>query len=56
LREFHFPIGVRRPVFVSVGHLIDRRAAQQILLACAIRYRLREPTCLADQVVGAPVV
>jgi hypothetical protein len=26
---------------------------QRIILACAIRYRLREPTRLADQLVGA---
>jgi deoxyribonuclease V len=42
-----------KPVFVSVGHLIDLRAAQQIVLACATRYRLPEPTRLADQLVGA---
>jgi deoxyribonuclease V len=41
------------PVFVSVGHLIDLRGAQQIVLACAVRYRLPEPTRLADQLVGA---
>jgi deoxyribonuclease V len=41
------------PVFVSVGHLIDLRGAQRIVLACAIRYRLPEPTRLADQLVGA---
>ncbi len=41
------------PVFISVGHLIDLRTAQQIVLACAIRYRLPEPTRLADQLVGA---
>jgi deoxyribonuclease V len=41
------------PVFVSVGHLIDLRGAQQIILACALRYRLPEPTRLADQLVGA---
>jgi len=42
-----------RPVFVSVGHLIDLGAARQIVLACATRYRLPEPTRLADQLVGA---
>jgi deoxyribonuclease V len=42
-----------RPVFVSVGHLIDLRAAQQIVLACTVRFRLPEPTRLADQLVGA---
>ena len=41
------------PVFVSVGHLIELCAAEQIVLACAIRYRLPEPTRLADQLVGA---
>ena len=41
------------PVFVSVGHLIDLSGAQRIVLACAIRYRLPEPTRLADQLVGA---
>ncbi|HVO22070.1 MAG TPA: deoxyribonuclease V [Candidatus Margulisiibacteriota bacterium] len=41
------------PVFVSVGHRIDLTGAQQIILACAIRYRLPEPTRLADQLVGA---
>lgn len=41
------------PVFVSVGHRIDLHAAQHIVLACAIRYRLPEPTRLADQLVGA---
>lgn len=44
---------VFRSVVVSVGHLIDLRGAQQIVLACAIRYRLPEPTHLADQGVGA---
>lgn len=42
-----------RPVFVSVGHRIDLRDAQRIVLACANRYRLPEPTRLADQLVGA---
>ncbi len=41
------------PVFVSVGHLVDLPAAQRIVLACAIRYRLPEPSRLADQLVGA---
>jgi deoxyribonuclease V len=40
------------PVFVSVRHLIDLRAAQQIVLACAIRNRLPEPTRLAHQLVA----
>ncbi len=41
------------PVFVSVGHLIDLRGARRIVLACAVRYRLPEPTRLADQLVSA---
>jgi endonuclease V-like protein UPF0215 family len=32
--------------------LIDLCAAQRIVLACAIRYRLPEPTRLADHLVG----
>jgi deoxyribonuclease V len=42
-----------RPVYVSVGHLIDLGTARRIVLACATRYRLPEPTRLADQVVRA---
>jgi deoxyribonuclease V len=41
------------PVFVSVGHLIDPPGAQRIVLACAVRHRLPEPTRLADHLVGA---
>ncbi len=41
------------PVFVSVGHLINLRDARRIVLASAVRYRLPEPTRLADQLVGA---
>lgn len=41
------------PVFVSVGHLIDLPAARRIVLACASRHRLPEPTRLADHLVGA---
>jgi deoxyribonuclease V len=42
-----------RPVFVSIGHLIDLRTATAIVLACALRYRLPEPIRLADQCVAA---
>lgn len=42
-----------RPVFVSVGHLIDLDSAEEIVLACAIKYRLPEPTRLADLLVSA---
>jgi deoxyribonuclease V len=41
------------PVFVSVGHRIDLPSAQRIVLACALRCRLPEPTRLADHLVGA---
>jgi deoxyribonuclease V len=42
-----------RPLFVSIGHKIDLRSATAIVLACALRYRLPEPTRLADQLVAA---
>src|SRR5512139_4105063 len=41
------------PLYVSVGHLIDLDGARQVILACAIRYRLPEPSRLADQFAGA---
>jgi deoxyribonuclease V len=41
-----------RPVFVSAGHRIDLRACESLVLACATRYRLPEPTRLADQLVA----
>jgi deoxyribonuclease V len=41
-----------KPVYVSVGHLIDLEQAVKLVLACATRYRLPEPTRLADQLVG----
>jgi deoxyribonuclease V len=44
-----------RPVFVSVGHNIDLRSAETTVLACASRYRLPEPTRLADQFVAAAI-
>jgi deoxyribonuclease V len=42
-----------KPVFVSVGHRIDLATAEQIVLESAIRYRLPEPTRLADRLVAA---
>ncbi|HEX9637286.1 MAG TPA: deoxyribonuclease V [Acidobacteriota bacterium] len=42
-----------RPVFVSVGHRIDLRAAEQVVLQSATRFRLPEPTRLADRLVAA---
>jgi deoxyribonuclease V len=42
-----------RPVFVSVGHKMDLLSAEQTVLVCATRYRLPEPTRLADRLVAA---
>jgi len=42
-----------KPVFVSIGHKIDLATAEQTVLACAIRFRLPEPTRLADQLAAA---
>ena len=41
-----------RPIFVSVGHRIDLESAQEIVLACAVRFRLPEPTRLADRLAA----
>lgn len=38
-----------RPLFVSVGHRIGLDAAVRLVLAAASRYRLPEPTRLADR-------
>jgi deoxyinosine 3'endonuclease (endonuclease V) len=35
-----------------VGHKIDLATAEQVVLECAIAYRLPEPTRLADQLVA----
>lgn len=42
-----------KPVFVSIGHRMDLATAERIVLDCAIRYRLPEPTRLADRSVAA---
>ena len=42
-----------RPLYVSVGHLCDLPTARRLVLACATRYRLPEPTRLADRLVAA---
>ena len=36
-----------KPVFVSVGHLIDLESSIRLVLSCCTRYRLPEPTRLA---------
>jgi deoxyribonuclease V len=41
-----------KPVFVSVGHNIDLRGAEHVVLESAVRYRLPEPTRLADHLVA----
>lgn len=41
-----------RPVFVSVGHRMDLPSCEALVLACVTRYRLPEPTRLADQLVA----
>jgi deoxyribonuclease V len=41
-----------RPVYVSPGHLADVTSARQLVLQCCTRYRLPEPTRLADQEAG----
>jgi deoxyribonuclease V len=38
-----------RPVYVSIGHRMDLPKAVDLVLAAAIRYRLPEPTRLADR-------
>jgi deoxyribonuclease V len=42
-----------KPIYVSVGHKIGLRTARQIVLECALKYRLPEPTRLADRLVAA---
>ncbi|WP_114781852.1 deoxyribonuclease V [Botryobacter ruber] len=37
-----------KPVFVSPGHLMDLESATAVAKACAVKYRLPEPTRLAD--------
>jgi len=41
-----------KPVFVSVGHKCLLEDAIRIILACATRYRLPEPTRVAHHLVG----
>jgi deoxyribonuclease V len=41
-----------KPVFVSVGHKCLLKDAVNIILACALKYRLPEPTRLAHQLVS----
>jgi inorganic pyrophosphatase len=41
-----------RPLYVSVGHRIGLEAAERWVLACATKYRMPEPTRLADGLAG----
>lgn len=41
-----------RPVYVSVGHLVDLASAEAIVLAAGAGHRLPEPTRLADRAVA----
>jgi deoxyribonuclease V len=42
----------KKPIYLSIGHRMDLPTAEQLVLACAIQYRLPEPTRLADQLVA----
>ncbi len=37
-----------RPVFISIGHRVDLKSAVAIAMACLTKYRIPEPTRLAD--------
>ena len=37
-----------KPVYVSVGHRVDLDSAVALAMACVTRYRIPEPTRLAD--------
>jgi deoxyribonuclease V len=41
-----------RPVYVSVGHNIDLKTAERLVLETAVRFRLPEPSRLADRLVA----
>lgn len=41
-----------KPVFVSIGHKIDLATASAMILSCGDKYRLPEPTRLADRLVA----
>ena len=41
-----------KPLYVSPGHLADFESSVRLVLSCCTRYRLPEPTRLADIRVG----
>jgi len=41
-----------KPIYVSVGHRVSLQTAVDVTMACCTRYRLPEPTRLADQLVA----
>ncbi len=41
-----------RPLFISIGHRVDLPSAVRLVRACCTRYRLPEPTRLADREVA----
>jgi len=41
-----------KPLYVSVGHLVDLHSSAALVLECAPRYRLPEPTRLAHHAAG----
>lgn len=43
-----------KPVFVSVGNLVDLETAVRVVLACCTRYRLPEPARLAHRLASNP--
>ncbi len=44
-----------KPIYVSIGHLINLTSAVNLVVACCRGYRLPEPTRLAHQVAGGRV-
>jgi deoxyribonuclease V len=41
-----------KPLFVSPGHLCDHADARRLVLECAVRYKMPEPTRQAHLAVG----
>ncbi|MGB0717388.1 MAG: deoxyribonuclease V [Phycisphaerae bacterium] len=41
-----------KPLYISIGHRVSLQTAVDVTLVCATRYRLPEPTRLADQLVA----